>query len=96
MKKYCSTASNGRKKKLNKSIIEKYSLLRRSISQSNAYLLTTAGPDGTKAADIDRLIYDLRFNISLMEEIKENLEREYGCAENDKDKKIDNIIKFAR
>ena len=85
-----------KKKKLEESIIEKYRLLKRSFSQSDAFLQTGIGDDGNKAVDIDRLIYDLDYNISLMEEIKNDLERIYGSILPEREEKFDNFVKFSR
>lgn len=89
-------AKKAKKQKLEDSIIEKYRLLKRSFSQSDAFLQTGIGDDGNKAVDIDRLIYDLDYNISLMEEIKFDLERIYGSIMPEREKKFDNFVKFSR
>lgn len=91
-----NSASKPKRKKLNESIIEKYRLLRLSFSQSDAFLYTSIGADKNKAVDIDRLLYDLSYNISLMEEIKTDIERTYGSLLPEKKEKINNVVKFTR
>lgn len=91
-----NAAPKPKKKKLNESIIEKYRLLRLSFSQSDAFLYTSIGTDKNKAVDIDRLLYDLSYNISLMEEIKTDIERTYGSLLPEKEEKINNVVKYTR
>lgn len=91
-----NTVPKSKKRKLDESIVEKYRLLRLSFSQSDAFLYTSIGTDKNKAVDIDRLLYDLNYNISLMEEIKTDIERTYGSLLPDKEEKINNVVKFTR